>query len=98
MRNNKKSINSCKRGYCNPGCKGTMFQNGKNFPENLDLNIKDEKTRKFAMNITRKIRTRMFKSKSSVLKGEFFNKLKSSNVSRVKKQGALSGCSLMLPS
>ena len=98
MRANKKDIDACKKGYCNPECKGTIFQNGKNFPANIDLNIKNAKSRKIAMNLTRLFRARMFKSKSSVLKGDFFNKLKSSNVSRLKKQGALSGCSLMLVS
>ena len=39
-------------------------------------------------------RKRMFGNKTNVLKNSFYNKLPAKNVTRARKQGALSGCTL----
>ena len=84
----KELMKKCKLGYCNPTCKGTIYQNGKNFPKNL-------KVPSPLLSIIKGVRKNIFKNKTSVLKNSFYEKLKSKNVMCAKKRGATSGCTLL---
>jgi hypothetical protein len=90
----KRLMQECKKGYCNPGCKGTMFQNGASFPKG----IKGPNSRplpKLVLNVIKKLRNNIFKGKTSVLDKNFYEKLKKKNVTCAKKRGATSGCTLL---
>jgi len=87
----------CMLAYCNPGCKNNLFQNGKTMPPAVykayDGNPKGRAIFKSIINSTRKS---VFGNKTSVLKNSFYKKLPAKNVTRAKKQGALSGCTLKI--
>ena len=85
----KDIMKQCKKGYCNPGCKGTIFQNGKNFPKNVKAPTP------MMLSIMKGMRNGIFKNKTSVLKNSFYEKLKKKNVTCAKKRGATSGCTLL---
>jgi len=93
------SKKECIKGHCNPDCKNTIFQAGKNMPPSVYMNAsKNLKGKGVAivksfLNNTRK---RMFGNKTNVLKNSFYNRLPAKNVTRAKKQGALSGCTLKI--
>ena len=84
-----KLMKKCKLGYCNPTCKGTIYQNGKNFPKNVKV------PSPIILSIMQGIRKSIFKNKTSVLKNSFYEKLKGKNVTCAKKRGATSGCTLL---
>jgi hypothetical protein len=85
----------CIQAYCNPGCKDSLFQNGKTMPPAVykayEGNPKGMAVFKSIINSSRKS---IFGNKTSVLKNSFYKKLPAKNVTRAKKQGALSGCTL----
>ena len=85
----------CIRGYCNPGCKNTVFQAGKSIPEAVFRNV-DVKTRRFVRGVANMVRKGLFGKKTNVLKNSFYTKLPAKNVTRARKQGALSGCSVKI--
>jgi hypothetical protein len=93
------SKKGCIKAHCNPDCKNTMFQAGKEIPSSVYMNAsKNLKGKGVAivrsfLNNTRK---RMFGNKTNVLKNSFYNKLPAKNVTRARKQGALSGCTLKI--
>jgi hypothetical protein len=101
LRSKKSRANSkkeCIKGYCNPECKGTLFQAGKELPPSVFANASKKGIKgkgvailKSILNSTRK---RMFGNKTNVLKNSFYNRLPAKNVTRARKQGALSGCTL----
>lgn len=102
----EKIIKQCELAYCNPGCKKTIYQNGKNFPNNIEINMnmkmKDNKFltedikkelnvfSKVMINTIKKMRERIFHGKTSILKNDFYEGLKT--VDELKKKGAISGC------
>lgn len=81
-------IKECKETYCNPGCKGTIYQNG-TFPKEL-MNKYKNTNQEFMIKLLKSIRKSLFKDKKTVLKNDFFEKL--SSASKLKKKGAISGC------
>ena len=85
----KELMKKCKLGYCNPTCKGTIYQNGKNFPKNV-------KVPSPLLSIIKGVRKNIFKNKTSVLKNSFYEKLSKKNVTCARKRGATSGCTLKL--
>jgi hypothetical protein len=93
------SKEGCIEGHCNPDCKNTIFQAGKNMPPSVYMkaskNLKGKGVAivKSFLNNTRK---RMFGNKTNVLKNSFYNRLPAKNVTRARKQGALSGCTLKI--
>jgi len=96
-KNRKANIATCKKGYCNPECKGTIFEKGKSAPKEMfDEDIFEKGPAKnilkeFAINQRKGI----FGKKTDVLKDSFYEKLSPETVKKLKKEGALSGCSLM---
>jgi hypothetical protein len=91
----KQLLQSCKQGYCNPGCKTTIFQNGKNFPKNL-VGPNGKKYSKLVKEFVKESRKNIFKNKTSVLKNSFFTGIKKKNVKCAKNKGAASGCTLFI--
>lgn len=107
----KKYINnflkSCVSSYCNPGCKETIFQNGKKGPNikkmlNISFNknllstlTKKEKKNlyKIMLDQTKKLRNKLFNGNESILKNNFYKGLKTSD--ELRKKGAISGCTLV---
>jgi len=105
----KKTIEKeCMKAFCNPGCKNTIYQNGKEFPKidftnalntmkNMKLTEKEKSEFNKSMNSilkeAKKFREEIFKGKESVLKNGFYEKLKTAN--SLRKRGAISGCTLM---
>jgi hypothetical protein len=88
----------CMKGYCNPECKNTVFQSGKNAPEALYTSFQ-EKTKlnkTMAKSAVNTLRKKVFGKRTNVLKNSFYNRLTAKNVTRARKQGALSGCTLKI--
>jgi hypothetical protein len=105
LKNNKyisEMTEDCKKTFCNPGCKGTIFQNG-DFTKELEEELKKKIKGKYdkisnediikMIESIKKIRNGIFKDKKSVLKHDFYIKLKHKD--DIKKKGALSGCSIL---
>ena len=80
----------CKNIYCNPGCKGTIYQNN-SFPKELE-----KKYSKKLIDKLKKKRKELFKGHKSVLVNNFYKDLKNTTVKKLKKKGAISGCDSFL--
>ena len=93
-------IKDCVQGFCNPGCKGTIYEPGESLSENLvnDIKklIKDKKTHPSLLKAFKKMRKTIFKNKKNVLKDGFYEKFNVTQKKRYQKHGALSGCSLSM--
>ncbi len=91
----------CKLAYCNPTCKNTIFENGNSnklpngYEKMLKKKMKGTKGNKL-IETMKLIRKSMFKEDKSIVKNGFYKKLKSNNVKKLKKNGALSGCSVLV--
>lgn len=86
----EESIEMCKKSFCNPGCKGTIFQNNK-FPNELVNKFSKQNDGEKTLKLLKKMRKSLFKGKKSILKNEFYEGLP---VKKLKKQGAVSGCAI----
>ncbi len=91
----------CETTYCNKGCKGTLFQKGvaNKLPNNVVDGVKKNKVipgkyKKTVLGLLLTTRKKMFKGKTDVLKNNFYEGLKNSNVKKMKKNGAVSGCAI----
>ena len=67
----KEYIKNCLKGYCNPTCKGTLFQDGKEYPKNIKFETKNKKVKEIVEKVTKEMRKKIFGNKSSVLKNGF---------------------------
>ena len=92
----KKMLDSCVKGYCNPSCKNTMFEAGKDFPKPLEKELKGQKRGDEVLNIIKRMRKSIFGKKNTVLKNDFYNGISKKNTKRLKKDGAISGCTVMV--
>jgi hypothetical protein len=89
-------LDTCKNIYCNKDCKDTIFEDGN--PDTLPKGlIKKYKKMKDVLEIIQKTRKEMFKNKKTVLNNGFYQGLKSSDVKKLEKEGAISGCSREIP-
>ena len=92
----EKEMNAeCIKGYCNPSCKGTLYESGRALPKSLTAEIKKKKSGALVLGIVKGLRKEIFGKKTSVLKEDFYENISSKNVSELKKQGAISGCTLV---
>ena len=93
-----KMLETCKETFCNPTCKGTIFQDDNLPKEVLDKinNNKDlkDKDKKMLIEMVKNTRKNIFKNKKTVLKDGFYEELE--NVDKLKKEGATSGCTLFV--
>jgi hypothetical protein len=101
--NKKKDKESCIKVYCNKGCKGTILEDGKDFPKSVELQFADKKIykdKKFAktmLDFVKDSRKNLFKNgKTTVLKDNFYEKTKRTRVAQLKKDKAISGCAIMM--
>lgn len=89
----KIELDNCARYFCNEGCEGTMFEDGP--PDKLS-----EKTRKFLkskelIKLIKQSRRNIFGKKNSVLKDGFYEGMNPKRLNQLKKEGAISGCTLV---
>ncbi len=99
---NKKTLkNKCIDGFCNPTCKNTIFENGKGntLPKGVVNKLKKNKTTLPVLNNTIKLlidmRKRMYGTNTTVIKDGFYKGLNKTTIKKLKKDGALSGCSVI---
>jgi hypothetical protein len=95
----------CADAYCNPKCKDTIFENGKNISKVTKKKIINEFKKKnpsakkthtdLLLSSISDMRKSIFKNKTSVLKDNFYEGYNQKTVKSMKKKGALSGCSLI---
>jgi len=95
----KEEKESCIKIYCNKGCKGTILEDGKDFPKSIELqfanNIKDKKLLKGALKLAKNNRKDLFKNgKTTILKDNFYEKTKRTRIAQLKKDKAISGCAV----
>jgi hypothetical protein len=91
---NRKTMKLCKKAYCNPECKDTIFDKNIDLPSEI---LKQFKGKPKALDSMRKFKKFIFNGKKSILKNEsFYNKLKNKDIERIQKEGALSGCVMLL--
>ena len=88
----KKLLEGCVTGYCNPSCKNTVFQAGSKIPKSLEAQIKKEKHGDIILDIIKKTRKNIFGNKKNVLVNDFYKDLPKEKVDKIQKQGAISGC------
>jgi hypothetical protein len=85
----------CQSGYCNEGCKDTVFQDG-SLPAAVVRSFKGNKEqKKLFKTMIEATRKGIFGKKKSVLKDNFYEGLPEKDVKRIKKEGATSGCTLI---
>jgi len=103
-KNFKKSLNKLKKtvpkecsvAFCNPTCEGTIFQNGKELPEKIKKRFLKEKTGQEIIEMLIKLRESLFNGEKTIIKNGFYKELKAKNIKKIKKNGAISGCSIMV--
>jgi hypothetical protein len=76
------------KGFCNPGCKGTIFEEGD--PNSLPTGL--PKKNRESLRILRK---GIFQNKTNVLQNDFYKHWKKSHIDTLKQAGAISGCTLL---
>ena len=62
----------------------------------LEKELKGQKRGNDVLNIIKKMRKSMFGNKNTVLKNDFYNGISKSNTHKLKKDGAISGCTMMV--
>ena len=100
----------CMNSYCNPDCKNTVFEAGSKIPNSVFVKLKSDlesnpsikkkdipKLIKSSKKLANEMRKTIFKNKTNVIKNNFYENLKPSDIKEMKKQGAISGCTIMKP-
>jgi len=84
-------LSICRKLYCNKGCKESIFEEGNPnvLPSSL---IKKYKNKKATIDFLTHQRKKVFGKKTSVLKDDFYDGLKPSDIKKLQKEGAISGC------
>ena len=85
----KLELNECLRDYCNPTCKDTYYENGKELSEGY---IKKNKLSERSIKFHSRRRKRILNNKTPVIKDGFNENLSTSDINKMKKMGAISGC------
>jgi hypothetical protein len=86
----KREKQLCANIFCNPECKGTIFQDDE-VKYNDELN-KTYKKQKYLKNMLIQARKKLFLNRKTILEDNFYYKLK--NKKQLKQKGALSGCTV----
>lgn len=92
----KKILEDCVKVHCNPSCKDTIYQAGSQFPKSLEAEIKKKQSGDIILKILKKTRKRMFGNKKDVLVNDFHKNLPKEKVDKIKKAGAISGCTAIV--
>jgi hypothetical protein len=88
----KESKKDCKNSFCNPKCKGTIFQNGE-FPEELSKKFSKVNHGDKIIESLKLMRNKLMDGKKTIIEDNFYIDFKDKN--RIQKKGAISGCALM---
>ena len=91
-----KNIEQCVKAHCNPSCKDTIYEAGSQFPKSLEAEIKKEQHGDIILDIIKKTRKRMFGNKKDVLVNDFYKNIPKEKVDKIKKAGAISGCTAII--
>jgi hypothetical protein len=92
-KSDKFAVFMCENTFCNPTCKGTMFEDKDKVTSTPKLKfIRDKKTRKRYIKLIMKSKDQLFGKKNSILKDGFNEKIPHKIVNKMKRQGAISGC------
>jgi len=86
------SMKACKSAFCNPTCKGTIFQNNE-FPKELEKKYSKKKDGIITIEYLKELRDSLFDGKKTIIKDGFYIYLK--KIKKLKKDGAISGCAIM---
>ena len=92
----KKTLEGCIKAHCNPSCKDTIYEAGSQFPKSLEAEIKKEQHGDIILKIIKKTRKRMFGNKKDILVNDFYKNLPKEKVDKIKKAGAISGCTAII--
>lgn len=87
----KTELATCAKYFCNEGCKNTIFEDGPSDKLSKGFS-KIFKNNKELIKLMEKSRKELFGNKTTVLKDGFFEGIKSKTVKKLKKEGAISGC------
>jgi len=90
----KKAKDSCKKNYCNIGCKNTLFESTKDLPKDIIKQFKDSPE---VLKLMIQAKKDLFGNNSSVLKDNFYDKLSAKDIKKLKNEGAISGCVKSMP-
>ena len=93
-------LRGCKDVYCNPYCKKTIYENGKKisnktfkkYKKTLQYYLTKKISDRNLMKALKTEKRRIFGKKENVLKDNFYEKINSVNIKKMKKVGAISGC------
>ena len=91
-----KNIEQCVKAHCNPSCKDTIYEAGSQFPKSLEAEIKKEQHGDIILDIIKKTRKRIFGNKKNILLNDFYKNLPKEKVDKIKKAGAISGCTAIV--
>ena len=95
----KKMLDACVKGYCNPSCKDTIFEEGAELPKSLvqqlKKDFKKEKDYKQILHFLHRTRKSFFGKKKNILVNSFYENLSKKRVKQLIKDGAISGCSVL---
>jgi len=88
-------VEQCEKFYCNQDCSDTIFEAGKGISKSLKKKYSSKsKFDKLMLMSLQEQRTKLFKGKQNVLVDGFSPQLKRGVRTRLKKQGAISGCTV----
>jgi hypothetical protein len=85
----KLNMKDCAQKFCNPECKGTIFETRKDLSPELKAEYKKYPA---FINVLRIRKKELFKGRKTVLKDGFYYKMKPKTRKASEKKGAISGC------
>ncbi len=96
----------CKKIYCNPTCKGSIYENGKKMSNSTKKSIisnlkktpfikSNDKSSKLHLDMMQKIKNKLFVGKNTILNNGFYIGINDNDKKKLHKKGAISGCTLV---
>lgn len=85
----KQNIEGCSERYCNPECKGTLYETREDLAPELQ---KKYKAMPELITSYKNLKKELFKGRKTVLKDGFYYKMKPKSRKALEKKGAISGC------
>jgi len=96
----KETAKECNRVYCNPKCKNTLFESGKELSEGFRKKIiktqkkSSKKDREKMLTYFEEKHRKIHGNKENVLLDGFYEGLSQKKIKKIRKNGAISGCIL----
>lgn len=91
----KLRIDVCKKTFCNIDCKNTIFEKGNKLSDGFINNLKKKKIKTSIdpiIELYKDQRKKIFGDKTDVLKDSFYQNLSKTKITKLKNEGAISGC------